>query len=802
MNSLLYGTGTKKILATETVPNQTNMSQVWYADGSSEYIPYKNFIYLNSQDPVIDSLYDNTDIQELFGSNHFDCIVHTDNWGLINYIKNNAKDYYLPFLQSQWMIQSGETQFKGMDFDEPLRWYIDIEVYSTYEFVNAQREEDQVIMISVCDNKGWERLWRLDQFESEADLLKDFIKTLREHNPTIMIFHNGFGFDLPYLRDRCLLHGVKFQIGRDGSEPNTFTTSIKFAEKSDEYENFQVYGRHVLDTMFMAKQYDIFARTLDGYGLKYCAGVLGREERTDIDGDQIADYWDDPIKREELAKYAMDDVRDTRILDEEWGGAVFEMTKMIPLPMQDVARYGMGNLIDLLFNRYYYDNMWSWAKADQQRHYGGGYAQTFQYGYIGKDCIYEDISSLYPSLAELLEVQPYKDELKLFSKLIPLLKELRYKAKYSGEKAKDSVLKRMLNTASYGWLGWAFGAFNDYSEAEKITEWGQRVIKQVNKSSQNLGAQILKTDTDGTLVIVPDKWKGSEDTETKFIKEVESDVNSWMTDELGYKTNIVLEHDGRYKQVVLFDDKSYVLVAHDDSRTVKGNTLTGRNLEAFTRDFFQNCLNHILAEQTEKITDEYNYYKDLVESQLLTVDQIKKRQTLNMSLEEYSHKIEAGQNRIAQYEAALSNDRPMLKGDVIETWVEQPEKVLKEYKTRPDKWVTPNLPAFETIRLAKNYNGNLHVDHYLSRLNKTAQKLLVVLGWDQFKEILPDVPLRKTERRKMIPVLGLERFVERFPDYNYIHKDITKLRDEDIPKFKKLTDEKYHKLLDNYLENN
>ena len=263
-----------------------------------------------------------------------------------------------------------------------------------------------------------------------------------------------------------------------------------------------------------------------------------------------------------------------------------------------------------------------------------------------------------------------------------------------------------------------------------------------------------------------------------------------------------LDHDGRVKKCIMFDRKSYVLVDYNGDVTIKGNTLAGRNTEQFTENFMKKCIDHILAEQTEKITDEYNYYKDLVESQLLTVDQIKKRQTLNMSLEEYSHKIEAGQNRIAQYEAALSNDRPMLKGDVIETWVEQPEKVLKEYKTRPDKWVTPNLPAFETIRLAKNYNGNLHVDHYLSRLNKTSQKLLVVLGWDQFKEILPDVPLRKTERRKMIPVLGLERFVERFPDYNYIHKDITKLRDEDIPKFKELTDEKYHELLDNYLENN
>jgi len=109
MNELLYGSGSRKILATEVVPDQTNMMQVWYLDGSSEYIPYDNFIYINDDDPIIDSLYPNTDIQELFGSNHFNRIIHTDNWGLISYLKNQAQECYLPFLQSQWMIQSGET---------------------------------------------------------------------------------------------------------------------------------------------------------------------------------------------------------------------------------------------------------------------------------------------------------------------------------------------------------------------------------------------------------------------------------------------------------------------------------------------------------------------------------------------------------------------------------------------------------------------------------------------------------------------------------------------------------------------
>lgn len=570
MNKLLYGHGeTKNIVATEVVRGKDNTVQVFYRDPDdtvrSEYKVFKPYTYIAHDDPVIEKFYDDAEYERVLGSNPLNTIVYSDNFSHIHWVEKNSAQHYTPFRQSQWMLQSGETQFKGMDFDDPLRLYFDLEVLTAegFDFPNSTRKEDKIILIAIWTNRGHEMVLALNEdgntpkmenvyrCKDEATLIQKFVTTIRKIDPCVIANHNIFGFDFPYLRDRAQMLGVPLQIGRDGSEPYTFNTSIKFAEKSDEYENFAVYGRHVLDTYFMAKKFDQIARKLDSLGLKSCVKFLGKasDDRTYIEGGDIADVWrgtHDEFTRSDLIRYAIDDVKEAQVLDQEWGRGIFEQTKMMPLPMQDVSRYGTGNKIDLFFDREYYKYRWSIPVADEKRNYGGGYADCFVYGYINEPTVYMDISSLYPTLSELLKIQPPKDELLIFKKLTTLLKEFRYKYKYEakellakGEPQKGKMydaiqneMKILLNTASYGWLGWQWGKYNYYDGAELITEWGQRVIKKVNEQAQVLGGQPIKTDTDGSLVIVPERFRDDPDGENKFIKLVEDNVNKWLEEEL------------------------------------------------------------------------------------------------------------------------------------------------------------------------------------------------------------------------------------------------------------------------------
>lgn len=774
---LLYGKGQKQnIVAVETVPKKENIAHVFIRDGNEvrdEYVPYEPFIYLNSEAQIFDNIYVSSDvkIEKLFGSNFYNRRVSSKNYGFIRWVKNNTDKKYMPFLQSQWLASSQETLFKGMDFDDPLRMYLDIEVATKkgYEFPNSSRPEDKVIVVSLSDNRGNNAILSIEEdewgttpetedtvlFANEKNLLEMLVVMIRDWNPDIICGHFIFGFDLPYLRDRCQLHGIKFAIGRNGSEPYTFPTSIKFAEKSDEYENFSVYGRHIIDTYFMAKQYDVVARKLPAYGLKQCVKQLGKasKDRTYIEGDHLAAVWrgEHPeLGRKQMLDYALDDVKETQILDQEWGTTIFETTKMIPLPFQDVSRYGTGNKIDLLFLRHYYENMWSWPLKSPEQRFAGGYADTFITGLVDRPMVYIDVGSLYPSLAQILKIQPKKDELELFQKLVHLIKENRYEAKRMSKEAKDEAVKKkykamdgslkiLLNTASYGWLSWAWGDFNDYGEAERITKEGQKVVKKMIEGAKEFGSEVCKVDTDGALCTVPDKFLLQEE---KFAGLVEDYVNI---------DGIEIDVDGKYSAAIMFDDKSYCLKEIDGSITIKGNTLKSRSLEPYNIAFIDECIRHIFNKQPEKIQLAFEKWKGMIQNKFMQPWQIAKNATLNKTLEEYKNDLKANENcnPIAHYELAIAADRPYQKGDTIKYYVSEPPLIEKVYKTVPNKWVRKKMAAYEKAKLIEDYANDLDRTYYTKRLEKTLKKFLVILGKEQFEQTYPNVSLLKSDLKKI-----------------------------------------------------
>ena len=107
--------------------------------------------------------------------------------------------------------------FKSLSFD--------LEVYSHDEnrMPSANHVEDVIFQIGVVVREAAERecyLFTLAKqelkltgchvkcFSSEKELLKGFLKFLTKANPHILLGYNIFGFDLPYLVQRCRMHSV------------------------------------------------------------------------------------------------------------------------------------------------------------------------------------------------------------------------------------------------------------------------------------------------------------------------------------------------------------------------------------------------------------------------------------------------------------------------------------------------------------------------------------------------------------------------------------------------------------------
>ena len=124
-------------------------------------------------------------------------------------------------------------------------------------------------------------------------MLAELVQLLRERDPDVIEGHNIYAFDLAYLMARCERYGMPFAIGRDGSVPRTFPSSMRFAERTVDFPALDIAGRHVIDTYLQVMAFDVFKRDLPDYTLKTAARYFGlaSAQRTYIEGRDIARVW-------------------------------------------------------------------------------------------------------------------------------------------------------------------------------------------------------------------------------------------------------------------------------------------------------------------------------------------------------------------------------------------------------------------------------------------------------------------------------------------------------------------------------
>ncbi|PYV38200.1 MAG: DNA polymerase II, partial [Acidobacteria bacterium] len=147
---------------------------------------------------------------------------------------------------------------------------------------------------------------------------------------------------------------------------------------------------------------------------------LAGEERTYIEGSQISRVYDE--NPEELYRYALDDVRETRALSELLSPSYFVQAQIFPYHFQNILVRGNATKINALFTREYLRQRHSLpAPSNESQEFAGGYTDIFFEGVV-KNVVHCDVTSLYPSIMLSKELKPAKDELNVF---LPLLRDLR-----------------------------------------------------------------------------------------------------------------------------------------------------------------------------------------------------------------------------------------------------------------------------------------------------------------------------------------------------------------------------------------
>lgn len=384
------------------------------------------------------------------------------------------------------MVKDGYTYFKGLKVEDVSVLSFDLETTG----LNPEAEDAKVLLISSTyrsQGKVEKKLFAYDDYETEAKFLEAWCDWVREKNPSVLLGHNISTFDIPYLKTIAEKHGTQLKLGRDGSALTMESYASRFRKEAGSfivYNKTRIYGREVIDTLFLSIKHDMASRKYENYGLKNIIKQEGLEksDRVFYDASKIRVNYKNPAEWSKIKAYCSDDSDDSLALYDLMIKPFFYVSQIVPKPFQTIMESATGSQLNVLMMRSYLQDMHSIPFGNEAVRFEG----AISYGKPGvyKNAFKVDVSSLYPSIITTYDVyDEEKDPNKHFLTIVKALTDIRleYKKLYKDTKdpaydAMSGSLKILINSA-YGFLGASGLNFNSPKCASFITRKGREILQ-------------------------------------------------------------------------------------------------------------------------------------------------------------------------------------------------------------------------------------------------------------------------------------------------------------------------------------
>lgn len=683
-----------------------------------------------------------------------------------NEFKRSNKSWYKKETYCIWneveaaMVYHGITQFKGMQISDISVLSFDIEA----EGLKRHEDSDVYLITNTFrSNTGkiTKKHFRVDHYENAGEMIVDWSNWVREVNPDIITGHNIYGYDLPYINHVASLYNKTVNIGRDESpmifnpKPSNFRVD---GNTTWEYHKCHIEGREIIDGMFLAVKYDI-GRNYPSWGLKSIAEYEGfvKEDRQFYDASKIAQNWSDPVEREKIVQYGIDDSDDSLAIFDLMAPSIFYMTQSVPKPFQIMGTSASGSQLNAVMVRAYLQDGHSIPKASEGEYVAGG----MSYGIPG---VYENVSkwdakSYYPSTILAFNIyDKHKDPKAYFLKMVKhfTYKRFEQKDKYKETKNKyyndmQAASKIFINSA-YGLLGTKGLNFNSFSNAQKITKCcraglQKAVIWATGKDINYWWAEYSKSETstqdfqdfsviDQKVKILFDdmprhNWK-LVNLDTDSLSFSKQDGSSYSEEEYNMiyeQINGIMysdwEDDGQFDKVLVSRAKNYVLV-EDGKVKYKGSSLTDSKKEVALREMLDSLINDILFNNSELLLDIYNkYIKEAV-----NIEDISRWCTKKSISAKVLNPSRTNEQKILD---AVKHLSPR-EGDKYLLYSAVDGEVQDVKKGEPVffKNGTPKMIPNKILKTESDWNGDEDKEHYIKRVYKTLEILKNVVDMDQF----------------------------------------------------------------------
>ncbi len=662
--------------------------------------------------------------EELPGDGIFKFLIQTRHWtNLKNAIMEGAKrdgrearslndlqDYYALGLTEQYLIATGKTCFKGLEYRDLVRLQFDLET------TGFRASDSRIILIAVRDSTGFEALLEAPEPRDEAQAIRDLVRIIQQRDPDVIENHNLVGFDLPFLEGRASALGIRLEIGRNPAP--------RLLRREGRNDKFSVPGRELIDTLDAVWRHDFVTRELPSHRLKDVAKHFGlaAKDRVYIAGAEIAEeYARNPDR---VRAYALEDVREVDRLSARLLPASFALTRLAPRRYERVSSAGMatGILEPMLVRAYHRAGR---ALPQSQSAYletphEGGALYLFAQG-LARRVVKADIASLYPSIMRAYKIGPACDELGVLIELVDELTRQRLEHKAAAKRlprddpefarhdANQAAMKLIINSA-YGYLAAGrMALFADRFAADRITATGREILQTVIDGLRAQGVGLLEADTDGVYFSVPEDW---DEARSRSI------VNT-LSDSL--PDGITLEFDALYAAMLSHDLKNYALLTQTGDLILRGVAFRSSRFEPFGQRFLEIAVRAALEGNAPGVREAYlNAVRKLRERQFSARD-VSSRAKLKKTHDAYTQS--RSRLREAPYEAMLQSAKTWLPGERIR-WYRAQGGALRA------------LPADEEDLNPLEHATDYDAQHYVDVLTRVyAHKLKLAFDDQTFNQV-------------------------------------------------------------------
>ena len=500
-------------------------------------------------------------------------------------------------------------------------------------------------------------------------MLAEMVLEIRARDPDVIEGHNIFRFDLPYIDERARRYGVNLTVGRDGGVPRHRPARFQAGDRVIPYPNYEIHGRHVIDTWFLAQRYSQGNRELRKNGLKDVARHFGR-------GVPGPDLY--PWRRGKLVLRSRSRTRfsvtpsttsaKTREISAALSPGYYVQARIFPSRYQETALADDRTKIDWLMLREYLARRHSIPAPMAPEPVARKYAALKVRG-VSRPVVHCDVTALVSGRRAGRRLRVEGGRTWGLSGIVCV----GARACGNGSGSCPAPHRQGTPTVSSPrsgrdsrccWTGststWRFPPATSTTSVRRdhVTRAGGELIRGLAARLDQREGRVVTVDAGGIYFVPPAGPAGAPSAEALVAEAASS---------LPWKVELPL---ARYRAVFCYAPENHALLDERDELFVSGPELGGRGLERYRREWLEEMLRLLLQGRKGEIPALYEQYREAIANHRLGLSVLKRTETLRESLDDYQMKVKGGkQHPRGAYEVALRSGQTHLSGDQISYYV-------------------------------------------------------------------------------------------------------------------------------------